>query len=377
MARSTSAYQPTSVTPPGATLTDLLEERGMSQVELARRMGRPEKTISEIIHGKAAITPETALQLESVFNVPAQFWVAREANYRAFLARAEANRVFSRHAKWARKFPLKEMRKRGWIDPGPDPGDQVREILTYFSVASPKQWGECTRDYQAAYRAHRAFEIDEFALMTWLQAGRMVCDRRHVEEFDAPRFRQVLQEVRACTRLDPAQAIPMVSDLFASAGVVLAIVPELPGCRVSGATHWVGSRRAVLQLSLRYGSDDHLWFTLFHEAAHLVLHPRGTVFVEGKEAGGDSSQEQEANDWARDFLVPMTDWLRFLDSGPHSEKSIEVFSDSQEIGRGIVVGRLQHERRVPFSRFNGLKRRLDSASLSVSQLEARPTSRPS
>ncbi len=349
----------------------------MSQVELARRMGRPEKTISEIIHGKAAITPETALQLESVFNVPAQFWVAREANYRAFLARVEANRIFSRHTKWARKFPLNEMRKRGWIDPGPDPGDQVREILTYFSVASPKQWDECTRDYQAAYRVHRAFAIDEFALMTWLQAGRIVCDRRHVEEFDASRFRLVLHEVRACTRLDPAQAIPMVSDLFASAGVVLAIVPELPGCRVSGATHWVGSRRAVVQLSLRYGSDDHLWFTLFHEAAHLLLHPRGTVFVEGKEAGGDSSQEQEANDWARDFLIPMADWMRFIESGPHSEKSIEVYSDSQEIGPGIVVGRLQHERHVPFSKFNGLKRRLDSASLSASRLEVRSTSRPS
>ncbi len=377
MTKSDPIYQPTSVTAPGATLADLLEERGMSQVELARRMGRPEKTISEIIHGKAAITPETALQLESVFAVPARFWVAREADYRASLARTLLNRTFSRYVEWARKFPLREMKKRGWIDPGPDPGDQVREILSYFSIASPKQWSDCTRDYHTAYRAHQAFAIDEFALKTWLQAGRLTCERRHVQEFDAEMFRRALDEVRGLTRLDPAEAMPRASALLESAGVVLAIVPELPGCRVSGATQWVGSRRAVIQLSLRYRSDDHLWFTLFHEAGHILLHPRGEVIVESKEAGGDSPREREADEWAREFLVPTTEWSRFLESEVLTGRSIQEFSESQGISPGIVVGRLQHEKRIAFSAFNGLKRRLDLGALSAADAGTRPASRPS
>ncbi|MEY2914970.1 MAG: hypothetical protein RLZZ184_4279 [Cyanobacteriota bacterium] len=82
-------YNPDYVSPPGDTLLEVLEHRGMTQAELAERTGRPKKTINEIIKGKAAITPETALQLERVFNIPASFWNNRERHYREFLAQKE------------------------------------------------------------------------------------------------------------------------------------------------------------------------------------------------------------------------------------------------------------------------------------------------
>ena len=71
--------------PPGEIIAELLEERCLSQKELARRMGRPQKTINEIIHGKAALTPETAYQLEMVLGTPASYWLTHEAHYRAYL----------------------------------------------------------------------------------------------------------------------------------------------------------------------------------------------------------------------------------------------------------------------------------------------------
>lgn len=76
-----------SVSCPGETLQDLLDEKGMGQAELCRLIGRPLKTINEIIKGKAAITPTTALQLEKALKVPAEFWVQREAAYRLYLER--------------------------------------------------------------------------------------------------------------------------------------------------------------------------------------------------------------------------------------------------------------------------------------------------
>jgi HTH-type transcriptional regulator/antitoxin HigA len=51
-------------TPPGEHLADTLREVGMNQSELARRMGRPQQAINEIVRGVKAITAETALQLE-------------------------------------------------------------------------------------------------------------------------------------------------------------------------------------------------------------------------------------------------------------------------------------------------------------------------
>src|SRR2546428_9503399 len=80
-------YYPDYVSPPGETLLETLEAIGMSQAELAKRMGCPVKTINEIIEKKAPITTETALQLEQVLHVPASFWLKREQHYRESLAR--------------------------------------------------------------------------------------------------------------------------------------------------------------------------------------------------------------------------------------------------------------------------------------------------
>jgi len=80
-------YIPDTVFAPGETLLEVIEDRGMSQAQLAERMGRPKKTINEIIKGKAAITPETAIQLERTLGVSSDFWNQLEANYRAFVSK--------------------------------------------------------------------------------------------------------------------------------------------------------------------------------------------------------------------------------------------------------------------------------------------------
>ena len=81
MVTRTEAY-PDIAIPPGEYLAEEIETRGMSQRELARRMGRPVNAINEIINGKKAITAETALQLEATMpEVPARFWLNLEIDY--------------------------------------------------------------------------------------------------------------------------------------------------------------------------------------------------------------------------------------------------------------------------------------------------------
>lgn len=82
-------YVPESVSPPGETLEELLQERKISQMELAERTGLTPKTVNEIIKGKAPITSETALLLERVLAVPARFWNGREKGYREFLRKED------------------------------------------------------------------------------------------------------------------------------------------------------------------------------------------------------------------------------------------------------------------------------------------------
>ena len=73
--------------PPGEVLEEELEERGMSQRELATLMGRPPQAINEIIRGKKAVTAETALGLERALGIDAGFWMNLETTYRLTLAR--------------------------------------------------------------------------------------------------------------------------------------------------------------------------------------------------------------------------------------------------------------------------------------------------
>ncbi len=89
MARNINEYTPEQVSAPGETLQEVLEERDMSQDELAERTGRSGKTINAIINGKTAITPDAAQQLERVLGVPAGFWTNLERHYREHLARKD------------------------------------------------------------------------------------------------------------------------------------------------------------------------------------------------------------------------------------------------------------------------------------------------
>ena len=78
---------------PGEILEEELVARGMTQKELARRMGRPVQSINEVIKGKRALTAETALDLERVLGIEAGLWVRLEGDYRLALARQKLSRV--------------------------------------------------------------------------------------------------------------------------------------------------------------------------------------------------------------------------------------------------------------------------------------------
>ena len=165
-------YQPDYVSPPGETLLETLETIEMSQAELAKRMGRPTKTINEIIQGKTAITAETAVQLEQVLRIPASFWLTREQQHREFLARAAEAEQLKSWTFWLKELPIREMMKRGWIPTVKDKAEQVLEALKFFGVASPDAWRSIWESKEIVYRKS-ALESHFGAVMAWLRQGEL------------------------------------------------------------------------------------------------------------------------------------------------------------------------------------------------------------
>ncbi|MGH2482537.1 MAG: ImmA/IrrE family metallo-endopeptidase, partial [Ktedonobacteraceae bacterium] len=92
--------------------------------------------------------------------------------------------------------------------------------------------------------------------------------------------------------------------LCSEAGVAVVFVQVLPGVSTCGATRWLTPTKALVQLSLRYKTDDRFWFTFFHEAAHILLHGKRQVFLDfDREQENEEESEKQANAFAIDMLV--------------------------------------------------------------------------
>jgi HTH-type transcriptional regulator / antitoxin HigA len=354
-------FKPDYAFHPGETLEETLETLAMSQAELAQRTGRPLKTINEIIQGKAAITADTALQLERATGVPATFWNNAQRNYEAALARQAEAQEIERGIEWLKNFPIKTLIRFGWLKKAENQVDQMRELLGFFGVAGVAEWESIWSSPQAVFRKSTAFEAQPTAVAAWLREGEREAQRLETQPFDRKQFTDALIEVRKLTNREPEDFEPAMKLLCAACGVAMVFLPELPGTRAYGATRWLSPEKAILQLSLRGKTDDLLWFTFFHEAAHILKHGKKDVFIEAKKASNDKSilqKEEEADSFAADFLIPRIAFRDLLSRQPFTAGRICAFAKDLGIAPGIVVGRLQHEQLIQFNQFYQLKRRL-------------------
>jgi len=359
--RVANAYLPDQVSLPGETLQEVLDDRQMSQAELAERTGRPKKTINEIVKGKAAITAETALQLERVLGIPASFWNNLERNYQEYVARRQEEALLEESTDWLEQVPVKTLEKYGWIERQSRQVDKVREVLSFFGVASPSEWAQVFQVPQASFRHSLAFQSEPGALAAWLRKGELEAQGIRCAPFDKGRFQSALAKARALTVEEPEVFVPKLTSLCAAGGVAVVFVRELPKCRVHGATRWTSPNKALIQLSLRYKTNDHLWFSFFHEAGHILLHGKRLIFIEAGRAS-TGPEEEEANRFASDLLIPprALEELRHLAQARWpSEVRVRSFAKQIGIAPGIVVGRLQHEEWLPPTHLNGLKVRFD------------------
>jgi addiction module HigA family antidote len=357
-------YAPDYVSPPGETLAETIEALGMSQAQMAERTGRSKKMINEIIKGKAAITPKMGIELERVTGVPASFWNNRERNYREFIAKKEEQESLKKHIPWFEQIPVAAMTKLGWIDKTKDKLNQLKNVLNFLGIASPAQWRALENSLlgQVAFRKSGAYKADNRALICWLRKGEQEAKQIDCTPFESSKFLKALKNIRLLTIEPPEVFQPELVRLCAGCGVAVVFIPALPKTRASGATRWLSPERALLQLSLRYKTDDHLWFSFFHEAGHILKHGKREIFIDGDDTGMDEVKEDKANRFAADFLIPRKDYLEFIKNDQLTKVLIQLFSNELEIAPGIIVGRLQHEGLLPMSHCNDLKRRFKWAN---------------
>lgn len=348
-----SQFHPDYLVMPGEVIEDYLYHLGMTQAELATRTGLTKKTINEIIKGKSPVTPQTALKLERSLGRPAHFWSNLEQQYQEDRIRLMEKQQLESSLEWLKKVPVKAMIKLKWIPKLNDTYNQLNAVLRFFGVASPDQWESVWREYQVVYRQTKKYKTSAHSVSAWLRQGELIAQTLHCNSFDRKAFQKVLDDIRELTTEKPEAFIETLVSICASVGVAVVFVPELPKTGVYGATRWMNDK-AVIQLSFRYKSNDHFWFTFFHEAGHVIKHGRKEVFLEG--SGLHKEKEKDADKFAMDKLIPPAKLNQFKKRWDgRSLAPIEAFAHEIDIAPGIVVGRLQHDGLLPYQTGNKLK----------------------
>lgn len=337
----------TIATPPGATIREQLEDRGMTQKEFAVRMDLSEKHISRLINGEVRLTPDVALRLESVLGVPAEFWNNLESRYRERLARVEEENAMEADQKMASHFPYSEMVSYGWIEETRKPTERVMHLRRFFQVASLGALENLIIPGIAYRRLENSIKSN-YALAAWAQRARIEATNRETARINLAKLQESINTIRLMTVEDPEIFCPNLTSLLSSCGIALVFLPHMKGSFLHGASFYDG-RKIVLGLTVRGRDADKFWFSAFHEIGHILL---GHI---GLPEGTSKAEEDLADRFAADTLIPPDLLNTFLKRNNISEASILSFARAIEIAPGIVVGRLQKEGIIDFNQYNSLK----------------------
>jgi HTH-type transcriptional regulator/antitoxin HigA len=353
------------LSPPGDTIQETIDALGMSQNELAERMGRPTKTVNEIIKGKEAITPLTAVQLERVLGIPANFWLERERLYVQALTAIEHEQKLDTWAQtWPIQFPIKALQKLNWIPKVESPAKMVAALLSFFGVATPDEWTSVYIGEQlntSYYRISLAHLTQHGALSAWLRKGELQAKELNVKPFNQKKFTKNLRDIRSLVHKHPPDFKELLQQICAEVGVAVVFTQCLPKTNVSGVARWINNGQTpLIQLSGRYKSNDHFWFTFFHEAGHILKHGKKDFFIEGvDDLPLDEEKEHEANEFAANYLIPVKDYKNFVAQGDFSESAILRFADAVETHPAVVAGRISRDGFIHYSEAVPFKTKVD------------------
>ncbi|WP_050627364.1 ImmA/IrrE family metallo-endopeptidase [Bradyrhizobium viridifuturi] len=353
-----ASFQPDWFSKPGDTLLSLMEERALTSETLAKLLGCDTATIHGLLSGSVAVDEHLATGLSRYVGATPSFWRARQVKYFEALSRAANAIPRERGSDWIKLFPHRDMAQYGWVGRHTKQDELIRAYLAYFGVSTPQEWSDRYEQSmkETAFRTSPSFTSKVGAISAWLRRGEIEAAAISCASWQPDLLRKLLPEIRILTKAkSPDYFLPRVRKMCADAGVAVVFVRAPAGCRASGATRFISRNKAMVVLSFRYLSDDHFWFTFFHELGHLLLHKSSMTFVDG-EPGISGELEAEANAFAADVLIPPSRRDELTDLSAKSERIIR-YAYSIGVSAGIVVGQMQHRNLLSPKKMNYLKRR--------------------
>lgn len=317
-----------------------MEQQGLTPRDLIPAFGSRAK-VSEVLSGKRQLTLSAARALHEHFGIPADVLLQPSQ------VRAEQGQPQLEY----KRYPFKEMAKRGWVRDTPRTDEQAREIIDTLIVRTGCQREAVVGLYRKNDHARANASTDPHALEAWCW---QVLATANANPPRAPwREGTVTREfLRSVAQLSwSAEGPRLARELLEQHGIPLVVLAHLPRTHLDGAALRLANGRPVVALTLRYDRIDHFWFSLLHELAHVGLHlgsAECTGFVDdlslrGNASAGDDPRETEADDWAEEALLPRELWEFSLVRENPTPAAVEELARNLRIHPAIIAGRVRYE----------------------------------
>ena len=189
-------------TPPGSTIKEQLEDRGMTQKEFAARLDMSEKHISKLINGEVILTAEMAVKLEMVLGIPASFWTNLESIYREKLIKIQQENDMETDKQIAKQFPYNEMVKLNWVEEAKSIEEKVINLRKFFEIVKLTLLTNNKLTRIACRRLNETTKSD-YALIAWAQKAKLEARNHTVKKINLALLEKEIPKIRSMTIQSP------------------------------------------------------------------------------------------------------------------------------------------------------------------------------
>lgn len=338
-------YQPKLVFHPGETLAEKLDELGIGSKEFAVRTGKPEQTISNVLHGKSSITADMAVLFEFVTKIPISFWLKRQSDYDAYVAIKKREQKLKENISWSELFPYNNMAAFNWVDDTRVATERIQSLLSFFGIAVQEAWVDYYLNQKLAgnFRISLKATKNPYALSAWIRRGEILAAAMNVVDYNKTALINALPLLKKIMADANGNVLSDIQNVLNSAGVKFVYVPSLPKVSASGLSRWINGS-PVVQVSDRMKRYDIFWFSLFHELGHILYHKSKFISLENVDySDKDLEKEKEADEFAVKWTFSIKEECHFLSQGDYSKDAIMKYAAHIGTHPSIIGGRLAYK----------------------------------
>lgn len=340
---------------PGETLKEVMEDRNMSQQELAYRTGVTPKHISTVLNGEKNITSSFAKKLEYAFNIDAEFWMNLQADYdNELLEFDELHNISTEDISIFKKLKdvITFIYKNNFIQKFDTLEEQILELRKYLNISELNSIPSLVSS--GAFRAQTSVNYDPHVLFAWQR----ICDSlsEKIEIKEMPQADQIAKLIDICPKIKELSLLPQekfitkLQEYFSSCGIAFVLAPSFKGAPVQGYIKTTQNGKTAICMTFRQKRADIFWFTLFHEIAHFINGDSKQKFIDFEST--ENLRELKADLFAQNTLIEQDEYQNFISEHNFTLNSIKAFSKKQNILPAILIGRMQKEKLLKWTDYS-------------------------